>query len=82
MTQGLLGRHPDMMGSCGPRWLLNFRYLGVEGGARASAGSAVGTRALEEGFGLWAEGLQPPPPSHSRLEADGGLHPGPAQCLS
>lgn len=29
MIQGLLGRHPDMMGSCGPCWLLNFRYLGV-----------------------------------------------------
>lgn len=32
MIQGLLGRHPDMMGSWGPCWLLNFRYLGVPEG--------------------------------------------------
>lgn len=76
MTQGLLGRHPDMMGSCGPCWLLNFRYLGV-GQCQGRCRGTVGTRAQGKGLGL---GCQPPPPSHSRLEAGGGLHAGSAQC--
>lgn len=37
----------------------------------------MGTRAQGKGLGL---GCQPPPPSHSRLEAGGGLHAGSAQC--
>lgn len=66
MTQGLLGRHPDTMGSCGPCWLVNFRYLG--GGGRCQGpvqGEAVGTRALEEGSALWA-----PQPTHASRQTE------------
>lgn len=71
VIQGLLGRHPDMMGSCGPCWLLNFRYLGdPEGGAGWSRGLSC-TRGWEGTLAV----------SHSRLEAGRGLHPVPAQCL-
>lgn len=54
MIQGLLGRHPDMMGSCGSCWLLNFRYLGVGMILGPVRGVAMWLRALEEGSGLWA----------------------------
>lgn len=82
MIQGLLGRHPDMMGSCGPCWLLNFRYLGVGMMPGTSAGRGYGVEGTKGRF--WALGLGSPvvTPSHSRLKADRGLHPGPAQGLS
>lgn len=81
MIQGLLGRHPDIMGSCGLCWLLNFRYLGVRVMLGVSAGRGCGVKGT--GGKVWTLGLGSPAtlPSHSRLEADRGLHPGPAQGL-
>ena len=68
MTQGLLGRHPDIMGSCGPCWLLNFRYLGVgrcQGRCRGLWGPGPRGRVW-----AWGASLHPHPTHASRQVED------------
>ena len=68
------------MGSCGPCWLLNFRYLGV-GWCQGCCRRAVGTRAQGEGSGLGVPAATPIPLTpRGRWRTSPGL--GPAPCVS
>lgn len=64
MTQGLLGRHPDTMGSCGPCWLVNFRYLGWggDGGQCRERPCGEGTRGRVCALG--------PQPTHASRQTE------------